>query len=44
MDNVPKIKYYVVSDLLKVKVTEARNLLKMSSFPTYLSLFLHYLT
>ena len=25
MDNVPKITYYVVSDLLKVKVTEARN-------------------
>ena len=44
MDNVPKITYYVVSDLLKVKVTEARNLLKMSSFRVYLSLFLHYLT
>ena len=43
MDNVPKITYYVVSDLLKVNVTEARNRLKMSSFREYLSLFPHYL-
>ena len=26
MDNVPKITYYVVSDLLQVKVTEAKKM------------------
>ena len=32
MDNVPKIIYYVVSDLLKVKVTEAKKCPKNEQF------------